>query len=89
MITGEGLYDRSRPETCRTSNGTGPCWVPPRNCVDGTRGMPCFRGGALPIVIHYTDAPFHNGARDESPPSAVTTTLYTRASRPRRTTWIS
>jgi hypothetical protein len=71
IITGEGFYDRSRPDTCRGSDGRGPCWVPPRNCVDGTRGMPCFRAGALPIVVHYTDAPFHNGARNESPPGST------------------
>lgn len=40
-------------------------------CPAGTFGYPCFRGGAIPIVMLFTDAPFHNGlggtnAYDES-----------------------
>jgi hypothetical protein len=41
------------------------------NCPAGTFGYPCFRNGAIPIVMLFTDAPFHNGlaqsnAYDES-----------------------
>ena len=63
-ITGEGLFDHGSATACSGDPGRGPCWVAPANCVDGTYGMPCFRSGALPIVLLFTDAPFHNGARD-------------------------
>lgn len=71
IVTNEGLYDRSVPDACSRSVGTAPCWVRPTACPpdSGGWGYPCFRSGALAIVVHYTDAPFHNGARDESPPS--------------------
>jgi hypothetical protein len=46
-------------------------------CPEGSWGYPCFRDGALAIVIHYTDAPFHNGARDESPPTTTYANPYT------------
>lgn len=75
-ITGEGLYDRSRTDACMGDPGRSPCWVAPNACVDGARGMPCFRGGALPIVIHFTDADFHNGARDESVPGSGPSNPY-------------
>jgi hypothetical protein len=41
--------------------------IPPKTCgsvpdEEGVRrGYPCFRPGALPIVVTVTDAPFHNG----------------------------
>jgi len=36
--------------------------IPPRTgCPAGTFGYPCFRSGAVPIVIDITDAAFHNG----------------------------
>lgn len=48
-----------------TGDGLGP-WVPASfGCPMGGRGYPCFRDDALPIVLLFTDAPFHNG-----PPSA-------------------
>lgn len=34
--------------------------IPPKTCTSG-RGYPCFRPGALPIIVTVTDAPFHNG----------------------------
>lgn len=34
--------------------------IPPKTCAAG-RGYPCFREGALPIIVTVTDAPFHNG----------------------------
>jgi hypothetical protein len=30
-------------------------------CATDTFGYPCFRSGAVPIVVLFTDAPFHNG----------------------------
>jgi len=30
-------------------------------CPSGGTGYPCFRGDALPIILLFTDAPFHNG----------------------------
>lgn len=32
-----------------------------RTCSAGRWGYPCFRPGTIPIVILFTDAPFHNG----------------------------
>ena len=32
-----------------------------RSCPPGTVGYPCFRPGATPIILLFTDAPFHNG----------------------------
>jgi hypothetical protein len=31
------------------------------NCPAGRWGYPCFRPGTIPIVMLFTDAPFHNG----------------------------
>ncbi len=36
-------------------------------CPPGTTGYPCFRAGAIPIVIHITDAPYHNGPSSAYP----------------------
>jgi hypothetical protein len=35
------------------------------------RGAPCFRSGALPIVLLFTDAPFHNGPDGRAPYSGI------------------
>lgn len=35
-------------------------WIAPHACPDGL-GAPCFRPGALPIIVLITDAPMHNG----------------------------
>ncbi len=44
-----------------------PPWVPSSfGCPTGGRGYPCFRDDALPIVLLFTDAPFHNGPPDDS-----------------------
>jgi hypothetical protein len=44
-----------------TGDGLGP-YLPARTgCPAGTFGYPCFRDGTVPIVVHFTDAPFHNG----------------------------
>ncbi len=37
------------------------------NCPASRWGYPCFRDGTIPIVIHITDAPFHNGPDDAYP----------------------
>ncbi len=31
------------------------------SCPAGRWGHPCFREDAIPVLIHFTDAPFHNG----------------------------
>lgn len=36
-------------------------------CLDSGWGAPCFRDGALPIIIHFTDICQHNGPPDEDP----------------------
>jgi len=42
-------------------SGLGP-YLPDRGaCPPGQWGYPCFRNGTIPIVILFTDAPFHNG----------------------------
>ncbi|HKP64278.1 MAG TPA: EB domain-containing protein [Polyangiales bacterium] len=51
LITGNGMYFG----TDRTS-------IPTRvGCPAGTWGYPCFRDGAIPIVLLFTDAATHNG----------------------------
>ncbi|MCS6856745.1 MAG: hypothetical protein NZM37_03445 [Sandaracinaceae bacterium] len=37
------------------------------DCLDGHWGAPCFRPGALPIVVMFTDACSHNGPPDDDP----------------------
>ncbi len=36
-------------------------------CLDTGWGAPCFRDGALPIVVHFSDICAHNGPPDEDP----------------------
>ncbi|MBI5503130.1 MAG: hypothetical protein HY907_22990 [Deltaproteobacteria bacterium] len=50
----EALYQSA------TGEGLG-SWVSPHAGPD-CRGAPCFRSGAMPIVVLLTDGPFHNGA---------------------------
>ena len=42
-----------------TGEGLG-TWVPPYACTSGS-GAPCFREGAMPLVVVFTDAAMHNG----------------------------
>lgn len=50
-----------------TGEGIG-VYVPPSfGCPGGGFGYPCFRFDALPIVLLFTDAPFHNGPRGSNP----------------------
>jgi hypothetical protein len=51
VLTGDGMYF-----------GTNRRGVPPReDCPEQTWGYPCFRDGAIPVVVMFTDAQFHNG----------------------------
>lgn len=44
-----------------TGDGIEP-WVPASfGCPSGGFGYPCFREDAVPVVLLFTDAPFHNG----------------------------
>lgn len=61
-ITGEGLFAPSMPRGCVDEPGRAPCWVPPRQCPEGTRGGACFRPNALPLVMLFTDGEFHQGS---------------------------
>lgn len=56
LVTGSGMYF-----------GVEKPGIPPRNdCGDGRWGYPCFRSGAIPIVILFTDAMMHNGPSDNA-----------------------
>ncbi|MDQ3036908.1 MAG: hypothetical protein M3Y87_31230 [Myxococcota bacterium] len=53
-----------------TGEGVG-TWVPASfGCPGGGFGYPCFRTDAVPIVLMFSDAPFHNGPRGVNPYSA-------------------
>ncbi len=72
----------------QTASGMGGSWsfmgssyaIPPRRCVavpdevGARRGYPCFRPGALPIVVLVTDLEWHNGNTDGArwPYTAIT-----------------
>ena len=45
-----------------TGNGLGMYLAARAGCPATTFGYPCFRMGTIPIVILFTDAPFHNGS---------------------------
>ena len=57
-----------------TGEGLG-SWVPVYGAPD-CRGAPCFRDGALPIILLFTDAPFHNGPTGGEPYSGITPTPH-------------
>ncbi|MGE3633966.1 MAG: hypothetical protein AB7P00_28955 [Sandaracinaceae bacterium] len=44
-----------------TGGALGPHLTAQTGCAAGRWGHPCFRAGAIPIIVHFTDAPFHNG----------------------------
>ncbi len=55
-----------------TGEGLG-SWVSASfGCPSGGMGYPCFRGDALPVVLLFTDAPFHNGPDDTQPYMGIT-----------------
>ncbi len=50
-----------------TGEGLG-AYVPPSfGCPGGGIGYPCFRSDALPVVLLFTDAPFHSGPGGSNP----------------------
>ncbi|HEX2677866.1 MAG TPA: hypothetical protein VHM19_14535, partial [Polyangiales bacterium] len=58
LVTGNGMYfGITRPN------------IPARTtCPAGTWGYPCFRDGAIPIVVMFTDAMMHNGPSSNNYP---------------------
>jgi hypothetical protein len=64
-LTGDGLFDGDATVSCASLPGSAPCWVAPRRCAEGTRGGPCFRRQALPVVVLATATDFHLGAPDD------------------------
>ncbi|MDP3279254.1 MAG: hypothetical protein Q8Q09_28950 [Deltaproteobacteria bacterium] len=64
VLVGDGYYDRSAGAACTESSATTRCWVPPTTCPEGRFGAGCFRSGALPIMVHYSDTQSHYGARN-------------------------
>lgn len=44
-----------------TGGGLGSYLSARTGCAAGTWGYPCFRDGTIPVIIHFTDAPMHNG----------------------------
>jgi hypothetical protein len=75
MATGNGYYFGT--------NRTG--LAPRTDCPSLTYGYPCFRNSAIPIVLMFTDAQFHNGPSNNDYPYSSsqlgitkgTTTTYT------------
>ncbi|MEM9192781.1 MAG: hypothetical protein AAGF12_26640 [Myxococcota bacterium] len=60
IVTGEGAM----------WSGSGGMHVTRRyvgDCLDGGFGAPCFRTGALPVIIHFTDICAHEGPPGEDP----------------------
>lgn len=50
-----------------TGQGLGP-WVPNRaGCTSSFWGYPCFRNGAIPMILIFTDGEMFNGPRAASP----------------------
>ena len=54
----EALYQTA------TGEGVGEFVEPSLGCPGGGFGAPCFRDDAQPVVLLFTDAPFHNGPSD-------------------------
>ncbi len=50
-----------------TGDSLGPYLSARSGCPPGHWGYPCFRPDTIPIVIQFTDAPFHNDANDDYP----------------------
>jgi hypothetical protein len=67
----EALYQSA------TGAGIG-TWTPPASCGSGV-GYPCFRSGATPIVLLFTDADFHNGPGGAYSYAGVSPTPHTYA----------
>ncbi len=73
------------PALWATATGMGLSWpsgsIPSRTCEAVAdrpgmpRGYPCFRPGALPIILLFGDAPFHNGPGGSQPYSFTAPTF--------------
>ncbi len=50
-----------------TGEGIGRYVPPSFGCPSGGIGYPCFRSDALPVVLLFSDAPFHNGPGGTNP----------------------
>lgn len=56
------------------ASGSSSPTIPARTtCPAGTFGYPCFRSGAVPIVVLITDISFHNGRGGTNPYAGYTT----------------
>jgi len=55
-----------------TGLGLGTYLAPQDSCASGEFGYPCFRNGAVPIIVSVGDAPYHNGPGNYSPYSGIT-----------------
>jgi hypothetical protein len=55
-----------------TGEGLGTYLAPQESCDADEIGYPCFRDGAIPIVMLITDAAFHNGPADSEPYNGIT-----------------
>lgn len=53
-----------------TGEGLGGYVPPSPGCPNGGFGGPCFRVDAQPVVLMFTDAPFHDGPASERNPEA-------------------
>jgi hypothetical protein len=65
-----------------TGEGRGSFVPPSFGCPRGGFGYPCFRDDALPVVLLFTDAPFHNGPGGSNPyecPLPVRPATYAQA----------
>ncbi len=76
----EALYQTATGEGGSWTFGSGatPFTLPPAFCPSipdeyaSRRGYPCFRPGALPIVVLVTDAAYHNGPSNQHPYANIT-----------------
>lgn len=66
-----------------TGFGLSPYIPPSSGCPAGGVGYPCFRTDAVPVVMLFTDAPFHNGPGGRNPytscPVGAVPHTYTQA----------
>lgn len=50
-----------------TGSALGTYYTGRTGCAGGGWGAPCFRAATIPIVVHITDAPYHNGPSNAYP----------------------
>jgi hypothetical protein len=82
----EGIYQTATGEGGSWGYTTGSFhYLPPGSCPSvpdepaPRRGYPCFRPGALPIVVLVTDVTWHNGATGGDPYVGITPAAHTFA----------